>query len=309
MLRVHVLGAAAGGGFPQWNANDAANRRARAGDPAAPPATQASIALSADGVRWFVVNAAPDLRAQIEANPCLHPKAGLRSSPIAGVVLTNGDVDALAGLLHLREGTPFALYAHRRVLDVLDANPIFEVVSRRNVPRRSLRPDEWQPLCDASGTESGIEVRPFAVPGKVPLYLESDTAADAAVESEAFDTLGLELRAGAARLFYVANCARVDAALADRLWGAPLVFFDGTLFRDDEMIAAGVGRKTGARMGHISMDGPEGAMAALEPLGLGRTVFIHINNTNPALLSDSAERRRLEAAGFEIAHDGMEIEL
>ena len=139
MLTVRVLGAAAGGGFPQWNANSEANRRARSGDPAARPASQASIALSGDGRHWFIINAAPDLREQIAATPALQPNAGLRSSGIAGVVLTNGDVDAVAGLLHLREGTPFALYAHDRVHAVLDENPIFEVVDGR-----SCRGGRWR---------------------------------------------------------------------------------------------------------------------------------------------------------------------
>src|SRR5215212_2930674 len=123
MLKIRVLGAAAGGGFPQWNANSEACRRARCGDASAPPATQASIAVSADGARWFVVNASPDLRQQIEANHPLHPREGLRSSPLAGVILTNADVDAIAGLLHLREGTPFAIYGSAKMLAVLDENP------------------------------------------------------------------------------------------------------------------------------------------------------------------------------------------
>src|SRR3712207_1823942 len=125
MLKIRVLGAAAGGGFPQWNANSAACRRSRAGDALAPAATQASIAFSGDGERWFLINASPDLRQQIEAAPCLHPRQGLRSSPISGVLLTNGDVDAIAGLLHLREGTPFSIYAPPNVLTVLGTNPVF----------------------------------------------------------------------------------------------------------------------------------------------------------------------------------------
>src|SRR6185503_19511764 len=161
MLCVRVLGAAAGGGFPQWNANSEACRRARSGDPAARAATQASIAVSADERRWFVVNASPDLRQQIEANRCLQPMDGLRSSPIAGVVLTNGDVDAIAGLLHLREGTPLALYAHPAVLKVLDDNPVFEVLDRSVVARRELSLGTWQTLRAADGEESGIEVKPF----------------------------------------------------------------------------------------------------------------------------------------------------
>jgi pyrroloquinoline quinone biosynthesis protein B len=308
MLTVRVLGAAAGGGFPQWNANSAANRRARSGDPAAGKATQASIAISADGRRWAIVNASPDLRQQIEANLPLHPLDGLRSSPIAAVLLTNGDVDAIAGLLHLREGTPFAFYAEPRVLDILMANPIFAVLDEALVPRRPLVPDEWQPVADAGGQNLGFEVRPFAVPGKIPLYLEGEKDAAEILSAES-GTLGLEFRSGDARFFYVANCAALPRTLANRLSGAPLVFFDGTLFTDDEMIAQGVGKKTGRRMGHMSLDGPGGSMAALAPLGISRVVFTHINNTNPILLSDSPERRRVEAAGFEVAHDGMEIRL
>ena len=193
-MRVRVLGAAAGGGFPQWNANSDACRRARSGDPAARPATQASVAVSADGERWVLLNASPDLRQQIEATPALHPREGLRSSPIKAVLLTNGDVDAIAGLLHLREGTPFALYAHERVLAVLDANPVFEVVDRELVPRRRLVPDEGVELSDAAGTPLGLTALPFPAPGKIPLYLERD-AADLDTEATAGDTLGLEITA------------------------------------------------------------------------------------------------------------------
>jgi pyrroloquinoline quinone biosynthesis protein B len=308
MLAIRVLGAAAGGGFPQWNANSGACRRARSGDPAAPPRTQASLAVSADGRNWFVINASPDLRQQIEASPCLQPAEGLRSSPIAGVVLTNGDVDAIAGLLHLREGTPFALYAHRLVLNVLAANPVFDVVDRALVPRRALESDTWQTLCGADGGESGLEVRTFAVPGKVPLYMEPADVETVTTREDGITT-GLEIRAGDARMFYLANCAAVTGELARRIEGAPFVFFDGTLFTDDEMIRQGVGTKTGRRMGHMSLAGPEGSMAALAPLGIGRLVFIHINNTNPILLADSPERRAVEEAGFEVAYDGMEVTL
>lgn len=306
MLAIRVLGAAAGGGFPQWNANSDACRRARRRDPAAPPATQASIAVSADRRHWFVLNASPDLRQQIESAPCLQPADGLRSSPIGGVLLTNGDVDAIAGLLHLREGTPFALYAHPAVLRILDDNAVFDVVDRSLVPRRPLRMQAWQALCFADGGASGIEVRPFAVPGKVPLYLEG---IEEPMPDSDGHTIGLELRSGAARFFYLANCAAVSGPVAAEIAGAPLVFFDGTLYRDDEMIRQGIGRKTGRRMGHVSLAGPDGSLAALAPLGIGRVVYIHLNNTNPILLRDSPERREVEAAGCEVAYDGMEIEL
>jgi pyrroloquinoline quinone biosynthesis protein B len=308
MLCVRVLGAAAGGGFPQWNANSEACRKARAGDPAARTATQASIAVTADERRWFVVNASPDLRQQIEANRCLQPSEGLRSSPIRGLVLTNGDVDAIAGLLHLREGTPLALYAHAAVLKVLDENPVFEVLDRTVVARRPLVTEKWQALCLPDGEESGLEVNPFVVPGKIPLYREGG-AGEAEMFSADGYTLGLEVRSDGGRFAYVANCASITDDVAERLRGIPLAFIDGTLFSDDEMIRQGVGKKTGRRMGHISMTGPEGTIERLKPLGIGRKIFIHINNTNPALLAGSPERRHVEAEGFEIAYDGMEVRL
>ena len=308
-MRVRVLGAAAGGGFPQWNANSEACRRARSGDEAARPATQASIAVSADGWRWALVNASPDLRQQIEENACLHPAAGLRSSPISAVVLTNADVDAVAGLLHLREGTPFALYAHERVHVVLDDNPIFEVVGRDLVPRRALTVDRTEALADAAGQALGLAVTPFLAPGKLPLYLEADAGGPIDTATLEGDTLGLELSAGGARLLYLANCARITDPLLERIAGADLLFMDGTLWRDDEMIAQGVGAKTGRRMGHVSMSGAEGAIARLRGVPVGRRLFIHVNNTNPALLADSAERAELERAGWEVAFDGMELQL
>ncbi|MFQ5935790.1 MAG: pyrroloquinoline quinone biosynthesis protein PqqB [Acidiferrobacterales bacterium] len=310
MIHVLVLGASAGGGFPQWNSNSEACRRARAGDPAARPATQASIAISADGEQWFLVNAAPDLREQINRQTQLHPKEGLRSSPIAGVVLTNGDVDALAGLLHLRERTPLALYGHPRILAILEQNPIFRVLAPDVVDRIPFALDETLPLCDRGGKDSTLRVTSFALPGKVALFMEDATKGESFGTREG-DTVGLEITDadGAARVLYVANCAAITEALKARCQGVDLLFFDGTLWRDDEMITSGEGEKTGRRMGHISMSGPDGSIAALQHLSLGRKIFIHINNTNPALLVNSAERGELEAAGWEVAYDGMEITL
>lgn len=307
-LRIVVLGAAAGGGFPQWNAASEACRRARVGDPAAGPRSQASIAVSADeGKRWLLLNASPDLRQQILANPPLWPSESLRSSPIAAVLLTNGDVDAIAGLLHLREGTPFALYAHAKVLKVLDDNPVFEVVSRKLVPRRPLAVDEPFAPADAAGRPLGLGVTPFLAPGKLPLYLEGE--GPIRTDAEEGDTLGLEIEAAGKRLVYLANCARVTDAIRERVAGADLLFMDGTLWDDREMIEQGVGTKTGARMGHVAMSGPEGAIARLAGLPIGRRLFIHVNNTNPAILDDSQERGRLRAAGWEVAMDGQELRL
>jgi pyrroloquinoline quinone biosynthesis protein B len=308
MLHAVVLGASAGGGFPQWNSNAPACREARRGAQRVRARSQASIAVSANERDWFLLNASPDLRLQIEATPVLHPHDGLRSSPIAGVVVTGGDVDALAGLLHLRERHRFTIYTPRPVLEVIAANPIFGVLAPEYVGRVELRLDQSVKLASAFG-DSGLAVCAFAVPGKVPLYLEED-GRDPGL-SEAGDAVGLELvdTVWGARFFFIPGCAIVTEPLRRRLAGAALVFFDGTLWRDDEMIRMGVGDKTGRRMGHISMSGPEGAIAAFADLGVQRRIFIHINNSNPVLFEDSPERRAAEAAGWEIAYDGMEVKL
>jgi pyrroloquinoline quinone biosynthesis protein B len=300
-MRLIVLGAAAGGGFPQWNSACAVGRRAWRRDPAARWRTQCSVAISADGERWTLLNASPDLRQQILATPALHPRRGPRHSPIGAVVLTNGDVDHVAGLLTLRESQPFALYATAAILDVLGSNPIFDVFDSEFVRRHPLVLD--QPL----ELEAGLAIVPFAVPGKVPLYLEGD-AVEVGAETE--DVIGLELRGAAgARAFFVPGCARLTPALAERLERAALVLFDGTLWSDDEMIRSGTGVKTGTRMGHMSVSGPDGTLAAFAGLHVERKVLIHINNTNPILLDDSPERAQVEAAGWEVAYDGMEITL
>src|SRR5690242_13506797 len=308
MLGAVVLGSAAGGGFPQWNSNAPACRRARAGDSAAVPRSQASLAVSANGRDWFILNASPDLRLQIEATPALHPREGLRSSPIAGVVVPGGDIDAVAGLLHLRERHRFLVYAPARVLAVIAANPIFDVLAPDCVERIELPLDRRIELAGATGP-SGVAVVAFAVPAKVPLYLE--TAGQDPGVSEEGDAVGIEIidTGTGNAFFFIPGCAAMTDRLRRRLAGSELVFFDGTLWRDDEMIQLGVGSKTGRRMGHISMSGDNGAIAAFRDLGVKRRVFIHINNSNPVLLEDSPERRAAEAAGWEIAYDGMEVRL
>ncbi|MEQ9642803.1 MAG: pyrroloquinoline quinone biosynthesis protein PqqB [Alphaproteobacteria bacterium] len=309
-MKLRVLGSAAGGGFPQWNANSEACRRAWAGDPSAPPQTQSSVAVSADGDNWFLLNASPDLRQQINDNPPLQPRRGKRDSAIQGVVLTNGDVDHVAGLLNLRESQRLTLYATRRILDVLAANPIFGVLNPDFVAREAVELDRPFALTNADGGDSGLRVTAFAVPGKVALYLEDAGAGDNFGTREE-DTIGLFVaRADDGRgFFYVPGCAAMSPDLASRLRGAELVLFDGTLWRDDEMVAAGVGVKTGARMGHMSMSGPGGSIAAFEGLEVARRVFIHVNNSNPVLLADTEERAALEAAGWTLARDGMELDL
>src|SRR4051812_10218459 len=259
-MKLIVLGSAAGGGFPQWNSNAPSCQRARRGDRGALARTQASVAVSADGARWVILNAAPDLRAQLQATPALWPREGLRSSPIAGVALTGGDVDAIAGLLTLRERHAFTVYATRSVLNVLASNRIFDVLAADCVTRTELPLDAPVPL-----GSSGLTLTAFAVPGKVPLYLEGEKF-DATRFTEDDTTVGFEIvqgtTSGTTRCFFVPGCATMTPRLARRLTGAPLVLFDGTLWTDDEMIRLGLGAKTGRRMGHMSVADPDGTIAA-----------------------------------------------
>jgi len=307
MLRVVVLGAAAGGGVPQWNCGCPVCRAARTEHPEL-RSTQASIAVGADGDHWFLINASPDLRQQLIATPQLHPKAGqLRMSPIAGVILTNGEIDAVAGLLSMREGSPFTVYAHARVLAILRDNSIFDVLAEKNVRRQPIEIDQpFEPRVP-DGSLCGIEILPFAVSGKGAWYLEGK--AHPGGNDGAGDTIGLRIKdKRSGKFFYfVAACAVVTDELKARLAGAPLVFFDGTVWRDDELIAAGLGNKTGQAMGHIAMSGDHGAIAALDGLDIDQKVFLHINNSNPALLRASPERKIAERAGWQIPADGTEI--
>ncbi len=309
-MYIRVLGSAAGGGYPQWNCNHPNSQRARTGDPSAPPRTQSSIAVSANGKDWVLFNASPDLRQQIFDNNILHPSGALRASPIGAVVLTNADVDHVAGLLNLRESQAFKLYATPRVLSVLSANSIFNVLNPDYVDRRAMVLNTPLPLVGGDGGELGITIIPFAVPGKVALWLEDESQGEnfGTVDE---DTIALEVQDGhgQTKFFYMPACARMTDELGQRLRGAPLVFFDGTLWVDDEMVREKVGIKTGKRMGHMSVSGDDGTLAALADLDIARKVFIHINTTNPILIDGTPEREEVEARGWEVSYDGMAIEV
>jgi pyrroloquinoline quinone biosynthesis protein B len=297
-LAAIVLGAAAGGGFPQWNCRCAVCRLAWAGDSRVKPRTQASLAVSGDGERWVLLNASPDLRAQIQASKHLHPHGDARGSPIAAVVLTGAEIDQTAGLLSLRERSPLALYGTAATLAAIADNPMFSALAPDVVTRRAVIPGQRFDL-------GGIAAELFIVPGKVPLYLEGD---DPDTASETSANVGIEICAGGARLAYVPGAAAITPAMKERLAGADVVLFDGTLFSDDEMIASGTGQKTGRRMGHMPVDGPDGTLAALADLR-ARRIFVHINNTNPILIYGSPQRQRVAAAGWEVAEDGLEVVL
>jgi pyrroloquinoline quinone biosynthesis protein B len=215
-------------------------------------------------------------------------------------------VDCIAGLLSLRESQKLAIYAGGYVRQVIEENPIFRVLDRSLVRFSPLPMDQAVDLADADGEPLGLALEAFAVPGKIPLYHEvSDDIGQLASNTA---VIGLSITGGGRRVIYIPGCAAVDKTLQARVQNADLLFFDGTLWQDDEMIRAGTGRKTGRRMGHMSIAGAEGSLAAFADVA-GRKVFIHINNTNPILCADTPEAAAVRQAGWEIAHDGMAFTL
>ena len=294
-FRARILGAAAGGGLPQWNCGCTNCNLARRG--AIPSQSQSSLAVTADGSSWAVLNASPDIRQQLADAPPLHP-TGLRELPLRSVLVTNGDIDHVAGLLTLREMQPFTLFATAGIHEVLAANPMFDALNASVVTRETIALDT--PFTLAPGLQATL----FAVPGKVPLYLEGETVQTDLIGDQ---TVGVMLRSEDRTAFYIPGCALLNDDLRARLTGADLLFFDGTLWQDDEMVRAGLGQKTGKRMGHMSMSGADGSLAAFADLDIGRKVYVHMNNTNPVLRPDSTEKAMAETAGWTIGQDGMEI--
>jgi pyrroloquinoline quinone biosynthesis protein B len=298
-LRALVLGSGAGGGVPQWNCGCRVCRLAWSGT-RVKPRTQAGLALTVDGANWLLLNASIDLRQQILATLALHPRGTGRNSPIAAVVLTNAEVDSSAGLLALRERQPLTIFGTQATLDAIGANRMFDVVDRDVAPRRAVALSEsFEPL-------AGVKLELFAIPGKVPLWLEEKNVGAEEIGEE---TVCVALEAAGKRLVYAPACARVTEDLNTRIANADVLFFDGTLFADDEMITNGLGDKTGKRMGHSPVSGPGGTLEALERHAKLRRILIHINNSNPILIEGSPEEEKVKAAGWEIAFDGMEVRL
>ncbi len=298
-MKVIVLGAAAGGGFPQWNANSASNRQAFAGDPSHPRLTQCSLAVSANGDGWLILNASPDLRQQIIATPELHPRENLRSSPIRSVILTGADVDALTGLLTMRERQTFAVWATSYVQRVIAANTIFNVLDRAFVRFEAIADRAFEPL-------PGLTCRAFPAPGKPPLYLEQIEGIGPAEGA----SIGLRIAdANGKSLVFLPSCAEITDQIRHAIDGTDALFFDGTMYTDTEMIRTGEGAKTAGRMGHVAMTGDGGAIDALREVKVGARYFIHINNSNSVLNRASTERKTIEREGWRIAEDGMRIEL
>ncbi len=301
-MRARILGSAAGGGFPQWNCACPNCVLVRAGDESVRPGTQDSIALSSAGERWLVVNASPDIHRQIQAFPALHPR-GPRHTPIAAIALTNGDLDHVVGLLSLRESQPLVVLATERVrAGLVEQNAMLRTLARTpdQVTWRRLELGRELLLEDV-----GLGVTPVPAPGKLPVHLVGLS------EPSPEDNVALRVRdlATGRVLAIVTSVGAIDREIEALVRGADAVLFDGTFWSEDELIALGLGRARARDMAHVPVGGPEGSLARLGALPAGARVFTHVNNTNPMLRAGGPERRAVEQAGWQVAHDGMEIPL
>lgn len=306
-MKILVLGSGAGGGFPQWNCNCRLCAGQRTGRVRASPRTQSSIAVSADGEDWILLNASPDLGAQLRATPALQPRHGLRHSPIKAVVLMDSQIDHVAGLLSLREGPRLQLYctpeSHE---DLTGSLPLLKALD-------NYCGVDWHPMpLVPNGGEwhdiAGLRVQAVPVPGKAPPY---SPRRQAEAHSDNAAVL-IEDPATGRRLLYAPGLARVGEAERRSLDACECVLVDGTFWTEDEMVAAGLGRKHAADMGHLPQcDGPHGAgmLKALGACTARRKVLIHINNSNPILDEDGPQRAQLARHGIEVAFDGMELEI
>ncbi|MCH8132039.1 MAG: pyrroloquinoline quinone biosynthesis protein PqqB [Myxococcales bacterium] len=297
-MKIRVLGSCAGGGLPQWNCGGENSVRARAGDPAVPPQTQPSIAVSADGTHWSILNASPDIREQFAAFPGLHPKPGTRDVPLDTLVLTSAELDHVLGLIVLREALSYRILSTAWVRDsILGANAAW----------RLLEPAWGRVFLDRPvylDRDEDLELRIFPVPGKVPGYLRDS------VEHHKEACVGVRithLRSGK-RLVFVPGLKSLDDGTRAELEAADCCFVDGTFYSNDELQQMRPGAPDAFAMGHLPITGPGGSLTELAALP-GRTLYIHMNNTNPVLDRSSKERARVEGCGVEIAADGMEIEL
>jgi len=305
---VRILGSAAGGGFPQWNCACSHCRGVREGLINASPRTQESVGLSADEEDWFLINASPDIRSQIESFGPLHPGKS-RTTPIQAIFLTNGDLDHCLGLLSLRENHRLVIYATESVhRGFTEGNVLYRTLQRfaGQVTWRTLKLGVEETLLCADGRPSGLTVKALAVPGKPPIHLEGLVS-----PSDPELNVGLRFRqcTNGRVLAYLSAVGRITPSVFEGLADAGCVMFDGTFWSSDELSGPGFLEKSAEDLAHWPVGGQSGSLAMLSKLTAPRRVFIHINNTNPMLREDSTERKIIEAAGWRVAWDGMEIRL
>jgi pyrroloquinoline quinone biosynthesis protein B len=305
-MRIHVLGAAAGGGFPQWNCNCPNCDGVRKGTMRATPRTQSSIAVSSNGVDWVLFNASPDVLAQIKAFPELQPGRGIRDTGIRAIVLADGQIDHTTGLLMLREGRqPLQIWCTDMVHeDLTTGNPLFHILEHYCGVRRQRLPIEPGNDFAIDGIEH-LRFTSVALKSKAPPYSpHRDNPHDG-------DNIGMRIRdtRSGRSLFYAPGLGEIEPHLRPLMAEADAVMVDGTFWTDDEMVRLGISSKRAREIGHLPQSGEGGMVSVLEPLRARRKILIHINNTNPILSEDSPERAQLTRAGIEVAYDGMDIEL
>jgi pyrroloquinoline quinone biosynthesis protein B len=300
-VHVVLLGSAAGGGFPQWNCWCPCCRTSRDHPEAAIPRTQSSAAVSADGRRWFLLNASPDIREQLRRLPGPSPN-GVRRVPIEGVLLTDAELDHTLGLVLMREAGLVALYATPAVAAILEHDSRLLPTTRAfsEVPVTPLSIGRPVDLICRDGSTAGLSVDAFVVPADPPRF---------ATREEDGHTVGFTIRetATGASCAFVPGCGGLDDGLLERLGSADALLFDGTFWSDDELIALGIGRKTARALDHLPMGGGGGSLERLASLGCRHRVYTHINNTNPVLLEHSPERARVTEAGMIVGFDGMRL--
>jgi len=307
-MLIKILGSAAGGGFPQWNCNCRNCRSLRDGTFKGKPRTQTQVAICQDNRAWFLLNASPDLRTQIEATPVLHPRNDGRNSPIGGVLLTSGDIDQVAGLLSLRELQPFPIYCTPSIRRILqEDNSMFAMLNR--VPGQV----SWTDIsCDGSFCLQvekgvGIDCRVFSLGSRFPAYVSPDRSL-ALKQGDAL--LGvIATSSSGRRMGYMPAVPDVDDSLLEQLEGTDLLLFDGTFWSDDELIRVQGSGSTAREMGHIPVSGAEGSLRKLAGLRRPRKIFLHINNTNPMLDASGPEYAQVRAAGWDVAEDGWSLDL
>jgi pyrroloquinoline quinone biosynthesis protein B len=309
-MRIKILGSAAGGGFPQWNCNCRHCKSFRAGTFRGSSRSQNQVAVSHDGHAWFLLNTSPDLRAQIEATPALHPQNVGRDSPIHGVLLTSGDIDQVAGLLSLRELQPYRIYCAPSIRRILqEDNSMFAMLNRvpDQVSWTEISSDGSFSLVTVAGKDSGICCTVFSLGSRYPAYVSPERRASLKPEEA---LLGLMMASSTGRRFaYMPAVPAVNESLLQRLETADLLLFDGTFWTDDELIRVQSSGSTAREMGHIPVSGAEGSLRMLSGLRHPRKVFVHVNNTNPMLDESGPEYREVRDAGWEVAEDGWHFDL
>jgi pyrroloquinoline quinone biosynthesis protein B len=308
-MRIKILGSAAGGGFPQWNCSCRNCLSWRAGTFKGKSRTQTQVAVSDDDSTWFLLNASPDLRTQIEATPVVHPRSGGRSSPIDGVLLTSGDIDQIAGLLSLRELQSFRIYCTPSIRRILqEDNSVFAMLNRvpNQVSWAEINSEGSFSLLTVAGHDSGINCTAFSLGSRYPAYVSRERVASL---EPAEALLGVIVASSGRRLAYLPAVPALDDSLLKRLEEADLLLFDGTFWTNDELIRVQGSGSTALEMGHVPVSGAEGSLRKLAGLRRPRKVFVHVNNTNPMLDESGPEYEEVRAAGWEVAEDGWNLDL